>query len=91
MPSLAILSRFGRAAGHHAAVVGADVPHADVIAHDEDDVRLLVLRVGDGTDDASPKASAMTCLIGFIGCVCIVCFTSRRMEEGRRRLGGARV
>ena len=33
-----------RPAGHHAAVVGADVPHADVIAHDEDDVRLLALR-----------------------------------------------
>ena len=30
-----------RAAGHHAAVIGADVPHADVIAHDEEDVGLL--------------------------------------------------
>ena len=30
-----------RPAGHHAAVVGADVPHADVVAHDDDDVRLL--------------------------------------------------
>ena len=27
-----------RPPGHHAAVVGADVPHADVVAHDDDDV-----------------------------------------------------
>ncbi len=31
-----------RPAGHHAAMVGADVPHADVVAHDDDDVRLLL-------------------------------------------------
>ena len=31
----------GRAIAHHAAVVGADVPVADVVAHDDDDVRLL--------------------------------------------------
>ena len=30
-----------RPPGHHAAVVGADVPHADVVAHDDDDVRPL--------------------------------------------------
>ena len=30
-----------RPAGHHAAMVGADVPHADVVAHDDDDVRFL--------------------------------------------------
>ena len=30
-----------RPTGHHAAVVGADVPDADVVAHDDDDVRLL--------------------------------------------------
>ena len=30
-----------RASGHHAAVVGADIPHADVVAHDDDDVRPL--------------------------------------------------
>jgi hypothetical protein len=30
--------------GHHAAVVGADVPDADVIAHDDDDVRPLSRR-----------------------------------------------
>ena len=30
-----------RPPGHHAAVVGADVPHADVVAHDDDDVGLL--------------------------------------------------
>ena len=28
-----------RPPGHHAAVVGADVPDADVVAHDDDDVR----------------------------------------------------
>ncbi len=33
-----------RLAGHHAAVVSADVPHADVVAHDDDDVGLLGLR-----------------------------------------------
>ncbi len=38
----------GRSAGHQAAVVGADVPHADVIAHDEEDVGFLVLRKGTG-------------------------------------------
>ena len=27
-----------RSARHHAAVIGADVPHADVVAHDDDDV-----------------------------------------------------
>ncbi len=35
-----------RLAGHHAAMVGADVPHADVIPHDEDDVGFLVGCVG---------------------------------------------
>ncbi len=34
----------GRAA-HHAVRVSADVPHADVIAQDDDDVGLLLLRV----------------------------------------------
>ena len=32
-----------RSPGHHAAMVGADVPHADVIAHDEQDVWFFVL------------------------------------------------
>ena len=31
-----------RAARHHAAVIGADVPDADVVAHDDDDVRPLL-------------------------------------------------
>ena len=31
---------------HHAAMVGADVPHTDVITHDEQDVGFLVLRLG---------------------------------------------
>ena len=34
-----------RAARHHAAVVGADVPDADVVAHDDDDVGPLRLRL----------------------------------------------
>ena len=33
-----------RPAGHHAAMVGADVPHADVIAHNEEDVGFFVRR-----------------------------------------------
>ena len=40
----------GRSAGHHAPVVGADVPHANVIAHDEEDVGLLVRCVGRAGD-----------------------------------------
>jgi hypothetical protein len=30
-----------RAASHHAAVIGADVPDADIVAHDEEDVGRL--------------------------------------------------
>jgi len=45
MPSFAILSRFGVFTGHQAAMVGADVPHADVISHNKEDVRFFgVLR-----------------------------------------------
>src|SRR5205823_3429324 len=32
-----------RSASHHAAMVGTDVPHSDVISHDEEDVGFLVL------------------------------------------------
>jgi hypothetical protein len=32
-----------RSPGHHAAVVCADVPDADVVSHDDDDVGFLVL------------------------------------------------
>ncbi len=35
------LIEIGRSPGHHSAMVGSDVPHADIVAHDEDDVRLL--------------------------------------------------
>ncbi len=35
-----------RSPGHHAAMIGADVPHADVIAHDDDDVWFFLLRDG---------------------------------------------
>ena len=31
-----------RPAGHHAAMIGADVPHADVVAHDDDNVGFLL-------------------------------------------------
>jgi hypothetical protein len=31
--------------GHHATVISADIPHADVIAHDENNVGL---RMGEG-------------------------------------------
>ncbi len=36
----------GRAIAHHAAVVGADIPVADIIAHDDEDVGLLLLLGG---------------------------------------------
>lgn len=35
----------GRTAAHHAAVVGADIPDADVVSHDHDDVGLLGSRL----------------------------------------------
>src|SRR5439155_7851148 len=35
-----------RSPSHHAAMVGADVPHTDVITHDEQDVWFFVLRLG---------------------------------------------
>src|SRR6266568_7511276 len=43
-PLLGELVEVRRLAGHQATMVGADVPHADVIAHDDDDVGFLVLR-----------------------------------------------
>ena len=57
-----------RPPGHHAAMVGADVPHADVIAHDDEDVRLfarggLLLHrgiVGQGHQLASGRAERAT-------------------------------
>src|SRR5262249_7433147 len=36
------LVEIGRAARHHATVVGAGVPDTDVVAHDHDDVGLLL-------------------------------------------------
>jgi hypothetical protein len=38
-----------RLPGHHAPVIGADVPHADIVAHYDDDVGFLVLRL-QGSD-----------------------------------------
>ena len=46
-----------RPAGHDALVVGADVEPADVVAHDEDDVRLLLLRCG-GRGRGEPRAGS---------------------------------
>ena len=37
------LIQIGRPAGHHAAVIGSDIPHANVVAHDDNDVRFLLL------------------------------------------------
>jgi hypothetical protein len=34
-----------RPAGHDATVIGADVEPADIIAHDDQDIRLLLLRM----------------------------------------------
>jgi len=38
----------GRAVSHHAVAVGADVPVANVITHDDEDVWLLVSRLSNG-------------------------------------------
>jgi hypothetical protein len=40
----------GRLVAHHTLVVGADIPVADVVAPDHQDVGFLVLRVGDPGD-----------------------------------------
>ncbi len=45
-----------RPPGHHAAMVGADVPHADVIAHDEEDVWFRAVR-RLGCSDRAEKRS----------------------------------
>ena len=34
-----------RLPGHQAPVIGTDVPHADVVTHDDDDIGLLFLRL----------------------------------------------
>ena len=48
----------GRAVAHHAAIVGADVPVADVIAHDDEDVGLLLLRGSGGTKPVAAATDA---------------------------------
>jgi hypothetical protein len=35
----------GRSAAHHPAMVGANIPHADVIRHNDDDVRFFLLGI----------------------------------------------
>ena len=43
------LVEVGRRAGHHAAAVSADIPHTNVIAHDEQDVGFFIRGVcGNG-------------------------------------------
>ena len=43
-----------RASAHHAAMICADVPDADIVRHDDDDVRFLGLRVR-GNDSAHQR------------------------------------
>ena len=45
-----------RPAGHQAPMIGADVPHADVVTHDDEDVRRLggVLCTGRALEHAGP-------------------------------------
>src|SRR5205809_4864718 len=40
------LVEVGRSPRHQAAMVGANIPHADIIAHDEQDIGFLVLSLG---------------------------------------------
>ena len=44
-----------RLPGHHAPVIGADVPHANIVAHNDDDVGFLFLRLqwSDYADERS--------------------------------------
>jgi hypothetical protein len=37
----------GRASAHHSAVVGTDIPHADIVAHDDDDVGFLARHLSE--------------------------------------------
>ena len=46
----------GRASAHHAAMVGADIPDADIIGHDDDDVGFL----GGVCADAMPPTATAT-------------------------------
>jgi hypothetical protein len=48
MPFLGKLVEIRRPARHHAAVVGTDVPHADVVAHDDENVGLLACACASG-------------------------------------------
>jgi hypothetical protein len=59
----------GRAVAHHAAIVGADIPIADIIAHDNKDVRLLLLflRQGCATDASDASRTKPTFQLLFNG------------------------
>jgi len=49
----------GRVVAHHAAVVGTDVPVADVVGHDDEDVGFLrLLRVSGRGDERCQHSEA---------------------------------
>ena len=57
-PSLAMRSMLGVSPDHQAAVITARLHPADVVAHDEQDVRFLVLRLASVANDIAINASA---------------------------------
>ena len=61
-----------RPPGHHAAVVGADIPDADVVAHDDDDVGRWPAAAGNG--------------VGCCACAELVSPTAARAEAATREL-----
>jgi hypothetical protein len=69
MPCGGQLVEIRRSAGHHALVVGADVKPADVVAHDDDDVRLSTpsvrrLRAFANTNRSSIPRRCQSCRTG---------------------------
>ena len=53
--------------GHHSLVIGADVEPADVVAHDEDDVRLLAGRRSAAFPGGTTAVGAGAAVLG--GCM----------------------
>jgi hypothetical protein len=56
----------GRPISHHAAIIGADIPVADVVAHDDEYVGLLLLRgerqaCGGSSENRCQKSNAGAC------------------------------
>jgi len=54
----------GRTPGHQAPVVRADVPHTDVVTHDDDDVGFLILRRGRSNKRGEAQGNARADQIG---------------------------